>query len=83
MADEHLDHALAEEFGGQIAEVHKLKASSAHFRTLLERNHALWKDIQKIQTGVAPTDDFTLEDLEKRRLAILDEIAKMLAAAAA
>jgi uncharacterized protein YdcH (DUF465 family) len=81
MADEHLDHALSEEFGSQIAAVHRMKASSAHFRTLMERNHALWKDIQKIQSGVAPTDDFTLEDMEKRRLAILDEMAKMLAKA--
>jgi uncharacterized protein len=81
MADEHLDHALSEEFGSQIAAVHRLKASNAHFRTLMERNHALWKDIQKIQSGIAPADDFTLEDLEKRRLVILDEIAAMLAKA--
>lgn len=81
MPDEHLDHALSEEFGSQIEAVHRLKNSNAHFRTLMERNHVLWKEIQKIQSGVAPTDDFTLEDIEKRRLHILDEIAKMLAPA--
>ncbi len=79
MAEEHLDHALSEEFGSQIAAVHALKASNAHFRTLMERNHALWKEIQHIQSGIAPADDQTLEVLEKRRLVILDEIAKMLA----
>jgi uncharacterized protein len=81
MADEHLDYALAEEFGTRIADVHRLKVSNAHFRTLMERNHGLWKEIQHIQSGISPADDLTLEVLEKRRLAILDEIAVMLAKA--
>ena len=38
MADEHLDHALEEEFQGKGAIIHALKVKDAHFRGLMERN---------------------------------------------
>lgn len=82
MDDVHLDHALSEEFGSQIAAVHRLKASNAHFRVLMERNHRLWKDIHRMQSDLAPVADETRHDLEKRRLVVLDEMTAMLAAAA-
>jgi uncharacterized protein YdcH (DUF465 family) len=61
MSTTHLDQALAE-------------ASDRNFRALLEQNHDLWKQIQQIQKGIAPADDAVLENLEKRRLVILDQI---------
>ena len=73
--DEHLDHALSEEFAGHGAKIHELKLSDAHFRGLLERNHTLWKEIQQVQKGLQPSSDEHLATLEKQRLAILDEIA--------
>ncbi len=79
--DEHLDHALSEEFAGHAAEIHALKISDAHFRGLLERNHKLWKEIQQIQKGIQPTSDEQLHTLEKQRLAVLDEIALRLKSA--
>ena len=78
---EHLDHALAEEFAGHAATIHTLKTSNAHFRALMERNHALWLEIKDIQDGRKPTADDVLETLEKRRLALLDEIAAIIAKA--
>lgn len=81
MADEHLDHALEEEFQGKGAIIHALKVKDAHFRGLMERNHALWKEIQKIQNGIEAADDARHETLEKQRLVVLDEIAKMVAKA--
>lgn len=78
-ADEpHLDHALAEEFSGRAAKIHALKASDAHFRKLLERNHGLWLEIQQVQKELKPSSDEHLETLEKQRLAVLDEIARYL-----
>lgn len=74
MLTTHLDQALAEEFGDQAEAIHALKAADPAFRALLEENHDLWKQIQQIQKGIAPADDAVLEDLEKRRLAILDRI---------
>jgi uncharacterized protein YdcH (DUF465 family) len=71
----HLDNALSEEFADKAEAIHALKASDPRFRDLLEQNHDLWKRIQQIQKGIAPADDAVLEDLEKRRLLILDQIA--------
>lgn len=70
----HLDQALAEEFADKADAIHALKASDPAFRALLEQNHDLWKQIQQIQKGIAPAADAVLEDLEKRRLLILDRI---------
>lgn len=81
MAEEHLDHALEEEFQGKGAIIHALKIKNAHFRSLMERNHTLWKEIQNIQNGVDAADDARHETLEKQRLLILDEMAAMLAKA--
>lgn len=72
---EHLDQALAEEFAGHGATIHRLKVSDAHFRALMEHNHTVWTQIQNIQNGVTPTDDGHLTRLEKERLKLLDEIA--------
>lgn len=78
-----LSQDLAEEFAGKADVIHRLKTESAHFRTLLERNHELWKEIQQIQKGIQPAEDEALETLEKKRLVVLDEIASMIADAEA
>jgi uncharacterized protein YdcH (DUF465 family) len=78
MSDTHLDRALSEEFAGRSAEIHALKASDSLFMALLERNHDLWADIQKIQENIQPAEDAVLDKLEKRRLLVLDEISTRL-----
>jgi uncharacterized protein YdcH (DUF465 family) len=75
MTDTHLDRALSEEFAGRSAEIHALKAADPAFGKLLERNHELWAEIQKIQESIQPAEDAVLEDMEKRRLKVLDEIS--------
>lgn len=74
----HLDDALAEEFADKADAIHALKATDGRFRDLLEQNHQLWKQIQQIQKGIAPAEDAVLEELEKSRLLVLDEIAARL-----
>lgn len=78
--NEHLDHALADEFQGHAATIHKLKTTNAHFHKLMEKNHELWVEIQNIQNNVTPSNDVTLENLEKKRLSLLDEMANMIKA---
>jgi uncharacterized protein len=78
MSDVHLDRALSEEFAGKSAEIHALKASDPAFKVLLERNHDLWAEIQRIQESIQPAEDGVLEDIEKRRLLVLDEISARL-----
>ena len=81
MQTEHLDNALAEEFAGHGETIHALKVRDPHFKALMEKNHALWLQIQNIQNGVTPADDAVRHDLEKQRLKILDEIAAAIAEA--
>lgn len=78
---EHLDHALAGEFEGHAVTIHRLKTGNAHFRALIVDNHALWLEIQQIESGQRPADDAILHGLQKRRLRLLDEIAATIARA--
>jgi uncharacterized protein len=75
-----LPHDLAEEFPGKADLIQRLEGENAHFAVLLQKNHTLWKEIQQIQKGIQPAEDEVLETLEKQRLAVLDEIATMVAA---
>ena len=72
-----LDKALSEEFAGDEGTIHRLKASDPNFRGLLHLNHHIWREIQNIQSGVTPASDAYLTSLEKQRLAILDDIARL------
>ncbi|MBY0564376.1 MAG: DUF465 domain-containing protein [Hyphomonadaceae bacterium] len=75
---EHLDHALEEEFAGHGETIHKLKVSNPQFKVLMEENHALWLQIRAMQSNVTPADDAVIERLEKERLQRLDQIAAMI-----
>jgi hypothetical protein len=77
----NLSNDLSEEFADKAEIIHALKQSDPHFARLLDDNHALWKEIQQIQKGLAPAEDEAWETLEKKRLAVLDEIAARIAAA--
>jgi len=81
MMTEHLDRALAEEFAADRDIIHQLKVANPHFKALMEQNHELWEEIQRIQNGVTPAADEHLETLEKKRLKLLDQIAVLVAEA--
>jgi len=83
MQPEHLDHALEQEFAGHAEAIHKLKVSDPAFAALLELNHRIWREIQNIKHDVIPASDEYRRSLEKQRLTILDDIAKMIAASEA
>jgi uncharacterized protein YdcH (DUF465 family) len=76
----HTPHELAEEFPEHAEKLHALKAENAHFARLADDYHTLNREIHRAETDVAPMDEFALEDLKKRRLVMLDEIKRMLAA---
>lgn len=81
MQDEHLDHALEQEFSGHGQTIHELKVSDPTFRNLLEQNHSIWREIRNIEGGAEPASDDRLTNLRKQRLGLLDAIAKRIAAA--
>ena len=69
-------HALFPDHGPAL---HALKLGSTNFRTLAEEHHDLQSRIQQAEAGLAAVADDQLEDLKKRRLFILDEIAALIA----
>lgn len=70
----HTPHELAAEFPDKVEKIHELKENDAHFRKLFDEYHELNREIHRGETDVEPMDDFHLEDLKKKRLALLDQI---------
>lgn len=77
----HTPHQLADEFPHDHAVLHRLKLEDSHYVTLADRYHGVNDEIHRIEAEVEPTSDDYLESLKKRRLALLDEIGAMVAAA--
>lgn len=69
-------HALFPNHGPAL---HALKLGSTSFRKLAEEHHDLQSRIQRVEAGLATVGGDALEDLKKRRLFILDEIAALIA----
>jgi uncharacterized protein YdcH (DUF465 family) len=70
-----MPHELPEAFPDKIEIIERLQASDADFARLAERYHALNAEIVLAESNVEPTSDLRLEDMKKRRLMMLDEIA--------
>ena len=76
-------HQLAAEFPDDHAVLHQLKLESPHFVALAEQYHMVNGEIHRIEAGIETTSDDYAEELKKQRLALLDEIAALLAKAKA
>ncbi|HUS52824.1 MAG TPA: DUF465 domain-containing protein [Thermohalobaculum sp.] len=74
----HVPHELPEAFPDKIDVMHELRASDAHFSRLSDQYHVINREIHRAETDVEPMSDFYLEDMKKRRLALLDEIAAII-----
>lgn len=75
-------HELAEDFPDQLDAIHALKTSNAHFAKLMEDYHEVNRAVHRAETNVEPTDDLNEQALRKKRMALKDEIARMLSQAA-
>ncbi len=74
----HTPHDLSEEFPEEAQKISRLKGMDAHFARLVERYDAVNHEIHLAESQVQPTDDFHAAELRKTRLALLDEIARLL-----
>jgi len=70
-----MPHELPEAFPDQIKTIAQLQVDDPQFAELTDRYHALNAAIVRAETNEEPTSDFHLEDMKKRRLMMLDEIA--------
>ncbi len=69
----HTPHGLAEMFPESVDRLHALK-SDHHFARIEADYHELNRSIHRAETDIEPCCDETLEDMKKRRLALLDTI---------
>ena len=78
---ELLNHDLAHEFPQYLEKMRGLKASDAHFSTLVERYDAGNHTITQYEQGKGAIADEAVEVLKKKRLELKDEIYLMLKSA--
>lgn len=71
-------HELHEEFPEYAQRIHDLKAKNGHFLRLAEKYHDINRAVHRAETNVEPVDQFTEEEMRKQRLALKDEIYKIL-----
>lgn len=77
----HTPHDLHAEFPDDEAILHALKLTNAHFRSRADAYHDVNREVHRIEAEVDAASDARSEDLKKSRLALLDEISAMIAAA--
>lgn len=73
----NIPHELPEAFPDKIGRMHDLRASNARFARLEDEYHGINREIHRVETNIEPRSDFDLENMKKRRLALLDEIARI------
>lgn len=74
----HTPNELIEQFPEHAEKIRALKEEDPHFSRLYDEYHVLNHKIHLAETDVEPTSDFRLEDLRKKRLAMLDAISPIL-----
>jgi len=79
----HVPHELAEEFPDKIERIRELRQSDAHMSRLFDEYHELNRTIHRVETDIEPMSDMEAIRLRKSRMALKDEIARVLNAAPA
>lgn len=72
-------HDLHSMFPQAQEALHALKVGNPHFRALADRYHDLTREIVRAESGEAPMGDDMLEQFKKERLALLDDVAALIA----
>lgn len=73
-------HDLHHEFPEFSAAIHALKVGNHHFARLFDEYHALTDRIEELEAEDVPVDDFTIEEMKKKRVKLKDELYAMLVA---
>jgi len=79
----HTPHELAEEFPEHTDRMSSLKQSDAHFAKLHDDYHEINRAIHRAETNVEPVEELAEVAMRKERIALKDEIYKILSTAAA
>lgn len=74
------NHTLANEFPALKDRIHALKTSDHHFARRFNEYNDLDREVRRLEGENSPKADETMEDLKKKRLALKDELYRMLTA---
>ena len=73
-----LSHDFHVEFPDLATRVDSLKGNNPHFAKMYTMYGEIDSEIIDVEDGIKVVDDFSLEDMKKRRLKIKDELYQML-----
>ena len=73
-------HDLHHEFPELTDVIHALKTNHHHFSKLFDEYHYLTKEVERLEEEDIPVDDFTIEDLKKKRVRLKDDLYHMIVA---
>ena len=73
----HTPNELTEFFAPEA--ISAAEAEDPHFARLAADYHTINREVHRGETNVEPMDDMHLEELRKKRLALLDEMKAILA----
>ena len=79
----HISQDLHNAFPEDAETLRQLKAEDAHFQALAARFETIDDEARRIEAGLEAASDERLEAMKKTRLAVLDEIAVIVATARA
>lgn len=74
----HVPHELSEEFPGKEALLHEIRARDAHAARLMDEYHEVNRTLHRMETDVEPASDTEQTRLRKQRMALKDDIARIL-----
>ena len=73
-------HDLHHEFPELTDAIHALKTHHHHFAKLFDEYHHTTKEVERLEEEDIPVDDFTIEDMKKKRIRLKDELYQMIVA---
>ncbi|MBP7204711.1 MAG: hypothetical protein RJA63_3340 [Pseudomonadota bacterium] len=73
-------HELHHEFPEFLDVMQVLRNSDSHFSEMFDEYHALTNQVEHLEEEDVPVDDFTIEDMKKKRVKLKDSMYKMLVA---
>jgi len=73
-------HELHREFPEYVDLMHVLRTSDSFFCQMFNEYHNLTTQVEHLEEEDVPVDDFTIEEMKKKRVKLKDKMYKMLVA---
>jgi uncharacterized protein YdcH (DUF465 family) len=71
-------HELHREFPELLDVMQVLRTSDSYFCQMFTEYHKLTSQVERLEEDDVPVDDFTIEEMKKKRVKLKDKMYKML-----